>query len=62
MKVSDVLRNLPPSRSVVIADLEGQPLEEGIASGLLDESLYLESPAVYTENDLPFIIMAGIAV
>lgn len=62
MRVSDVLRSLPPSRSVVITDLEEMPVEEGVAGALLDESNYLDDPAVYTENDFPFIIMAGIAV
>ena len=62
MTVKDVLRKLPPSRSVIITDLEEMPIEEGLAGALLDESLYLDSPAVYTENDFPYIIMAGVAV
>ena len=62
MTVKDVLRKLLPSRSVVITDLEESPIDEGIAGALLDESFYLDLPAVYTENDLPFIIMAGVAV
>ena len=62
MTVRDVLRMIPPSRNVVITDLEDLPVEEGIAGGLLDESLYLDSPAVYTENDFPYLIVAGIAL
>lgn len=62
MTVRDALRMLHPSRSVVISDLEDLPLEEGPAGGLLDESKYLDSPAVYTENDFPFVIVAGYAV
>ena len=62
MNVFDVLRTLPPSRSVIITDLEEKPIEEGLAGALLDESSYLDSPAVYTENDFPYIIMAGVAV
>ena len=60
--VRDALRMLHPSCSVVITDLECLPLEEGPAAGLLDESEYLDSPAVYTENDFPYVIMAGVAV
>ena len=60
--VRDALRNVHPSRCVVITDLEEFPLEEGLAGGLLDESVYLDSPAVYTENDFPYVIMAGVAV
>jgi len=60
--VRDALRMLHPSRSVVITDLEDLPLEEGLAGGLLDESDYLDSPAVYTENDFPYLIVAGLAV
>lgn len=62
MTVRDALRMLHPSRSVVITDLEDLPLEEGPAGGLLDESEYLDSPAVYTENDFPYLIVAGLAV
>lgn len=62
MTVRDELRKIHPSRSVVITDLEGLPVEEGIAGGLLDESQYLDSPAVYTENDFPYVITAGVAV
>lgn len=62
MKVRDALRMIHPSRNVIITDLEDMPLEEGVAGGLLDESQYLDSPAVYTENDFPYIIVAGIAV
>ena len=62
MTVRDALRMLHPSRTVVITDLEELPVEEGLAGGLLDESLYLDSPAVYTENDFPFVIMAGVAL
>lgn len=62
MTVRDVLRGIHPSRNVVITDLEDLPLEEGLAGGLLDESEYLDSPAVYTENDFPYVIMAGVAV
>lgn len=60
--VRDALRMLHPSRSVVITDLEDLPVEEGTAGGLLDESAYLDSPAVHTENDFPYVIMAGVAV
>lgn len=62
MTVRDALRMIHPSRSVVITDLEDLPLEEGLAGGLLDESEYLDSPAVYTENDFPYLIVAGLAV
>lgn len=50
MTVREVLSNLPSTRSVVLTDLEVRPIEEGIAGGLLDESFYLDSPVVYTEN------------
>ena len=53
---------LHPTRSVVISDLEDMPLEEGIAGGLLDESMYLDSPAVYCENDFPYLIVVGVTV
>lgn len=62
MTVRDALRMLHPSRNVVITDLEELPVEEGLAGGLLDESQYLDSPAVYTENDFPYVIMAGVAL
>lgn len=62
MTVRDVLRMLHPTRSVIITDLEEMPVEEGPAGGLLDESVYLDSPAVYTENDFPYLIMVGVAV
>lgn len=62
MKVRDVLKMLHPTCSVVIADMEDMPLEEGIAGGLLDESAYLDSPAVYCENDFPYLIVAGVTV
>lgn len=62
MTVRDVLRLIHPSRTVVITDLEDFPVEEGLAGGLLDESLYLDSPAVHTENDFPYVIVAGVAV
>ena len=62
MKVRDALRLVHPSRNVVITDLEDLPLEEGIAGALLDESMYLDSPAVHTENDFPYVIMAGITI
>lgn len=62
MTVRDALRMIHPSRNVVITDLEELPVEEGIAGGLLDESKYLDSPAVYTENDFPYVIMAGVAL
>lgn len=62
MTVRDALRMIHPSRNVVITDLEELPVEEGLAGGLLDESQFLDSPAVYTENDFPYVIMAGIAV
>ena len=62
MTVRDVLLSIPPSRNVVITDLEDLPVEEGIAGGLLDESLYLDSPAVYTENAFPYVIVAGVTV
>lgn len=62
MTVRDALRMIHPSRSVVITDLEDLPLEEGPAGGLLDESEYLDSPAVYMENDFPYLIVAGLAV
>lgn len=62
MTVRDVLRFLPPTRSVMIADLEELPLEEGPAGGLLDESGYLDYPAVYTENDFPYLIMVGMTL
>lgn len=62
MKVRDALRNLHPTRSVVISDLEDIPLEEGPAGGLLDESEYLDYPAVYCEDDFPYLIVAGQAV
>ena len=62
MLVRDVLKMLHPTRSVVISDLEDLPLEEGPAGGLLDESRYLDSPAVYTENDFPYVIVAGVTV
>lgn len=62
MTVRDMLRMLHPTRNVLIADLEEMPLEEGSAGGLLDESIYLDSPAVYTENDFPYLIMVGVAV
>jgi len=60
--VRDVLHSLHPSCSVVITDLEYLPVEEGPAGGLLDESKYLDSPAVYTEKDFPYLIMAGVVV
>lgn len=62
MTVRDALKLLDPTRSVIISDLEDFPLEEGIAGGLLDESSYLDSPAVYTENDFPYLIVAGLTV
>lgn len=62
MLVRDILKTLHPTRSVVISDLEDYPLEEGPAGGLLDESMYLDSPAVYTENDFPYLIVAGVTV
>ena len=62
MTVRDVLRRVHPSRNVVIVSLDDLLVEEGIAGGLLDESLYLDSPAVHTENDFPYVIVAGIAV
>ncbi len=62
MKVRDLLRQLHPSRSVVITDMEEFPVEEGPAGGLLDESGYLDSPAVYHEDGFPYLIMAGQAV
>lgn len=62
MTVRDVLHSLHPSCSVVITDLECDLVEEGLAGGLLDESEYLDSPAVYTEKDFPYLIMAGITV
>lgn len=62
MKVRDVLRMLPPTRSVVITDLDEMPVEEGPAGGLLDESLCLDQPAVYHEDGVPYLIMAGFAL
>lgn len=62
MKVRDILNGLHPTRSVIICDLEDMPLEEGIAGGLLDESAYLDSPAVYCENDFPYLIVAGVSL
>ncbi len=62
MTVRDALRMIHPSRTVVITDLEDFPVEEGLAGGLLDESLYLDSPAVHTENEFPYVIVAGVAV
>lgn len=60
MTVRDVLSGLHPTRSVVIVDLEDLPIEEGIAGGLLDESDNLNLPAVYCENDFPYLIVAGV--
>lgn len=62
MTVRDALRLLKPSRTVMICDIDQMPLEEGIAGGLLDESCYLDSPAVYAEDDTPYLIVAGMAV
>lgn len=62
MKVRDALRLLSPTRTVVICDIDQMPLEEGVAGGLLDESQYLDSPAVYAEDDTPYLIVAGMAV
>lgn len=62
MKVRDALRFLNQSREVVICDIDQELLEEGPAGGLLDESQYLDSPAVYLEDDFPYLIVAGEAV
>lgn len=62
MTVRDQLRLLNTSLSVLITDIEQQPLEEGPAGGLLDESEYLDHPCIYCENDIPYLIVAGIAV
>lgn len=62
MTVRDALRLLPSSRTVMICDIDQMPLEEGVAGGLLDESQYLDHPAVYAEEDTPYLIIAGMAV
>jgi len=62
MKVRDALRLIHSSRTVMICDIDQMPLEEGTAGGLLDESQYLDSPAAYAEVDMPYLIVAGIAV
>lgn len=60
--VRDVLKDLNRTNRVNICDFDEQLLEEGSVAGLLDESLYLDFPAVYTENDFPFLIIVGEAV
>ena len=62
MKVREALKLLPPNRTVVICDIDQMPLEEGVAGGLLDESMYLDSPAVYAEDDTPYLICAGMVI
>lgn len=62
MTVKQQLELLNPTRIVVITDMDQVPIEEGIAGALLDESAYLSSPAVYTEDDFPFLIIVGEAL
>lgn len=58
-KVRDVLKDLNPTRRVNIVDIDFDPLEEGSAAGLLCESMYLDSAAIYIENDFPYLIVVG---
>ena len=58
-KVRDVLKGLNPTRRVNIVDIDFDPLEEGPAAGLLAESMYLDSAAIYIENDFPYLIVVG---
>lgn len=62
MTVKEQLKLLNPTFSVVITDMDQMPLEEGVAGGLLDESVYLDSPVVYSENDVPYLIIIGEAL
>lgn len=60
--VRDVLKGLNRTFRVNICDFDEALLEEGSVAGLLDESAYLDFPAVYTENDFPYLIIIGEAV
>lgn len=62
MTVKQQLQLLNPTRTVLITDMDECPIEEGIAGALLDESAYLSSPAIYTEDDFPFLIIIGEAL
>lgn len=60
--VRDVLKGLNRTFRVNICDFDEVLLEEGSVAGLLDESKFLDHPAIYTENDFPYLIIVGEAM